>query len=354
MTNLKRYVAILLFPVFSCVAGGMPPSFVNVVEAEERLLAPMTALNGNVISANDSQIASEVTGRVTSLALIGQHVSKGQLIAQVDASRLKIQLLESQASVTHAKSRLQFLEGEVERKQSLSKRNLSAANDLEETKSDRDIAEAQVRIAEAKLKNVARDIEQADIKAPFDGVVMKRLANVGEFINAGQGLIRLVESGNRQVTSFIPIKLTRFIKVGDSLTVTSDLGKIQGKVIGIAAGAERQSQLVEVRLSIEDNLWPFGLNVKVNAPTAHAVTRLAVPRDALVYRRQQSSIFIVKEDSTVKQVAATLAESDRTWIAVEADLKAGDRVVIRGGERLRDGQTVAIKSNNQQLISGAK
>jgi RND family efflux transporter MFP subunit len=354
MMNVKRFLVLLLLPVFACVAAGMPPSFVNVVESEQRLIEPMMAFSGNVVSANDSQVAGEVSGRVISLAPIGQHVSKGQTIAQVDSSRLSIQLIEYQAGVAHAKSRLQFLEGEVARKQSLSKRNLSAANDLEGTKSDRDIAVAQLQIAEAKLNNIKRDIAQAEIKAPFEGIVMKRLANVGEFINAGQGLIRLVESSNRQVSSYIPIQLMQFVAIGDQLSIQSDFGIINGTVIGVAAGAEKQSQLVEVRLAIADSSWPFGLNVKVNVPTAEAVSRLVVPRDALVYRRQQSSVFVVKDDSTVRQVAVTLAESDTTWIAVFGELEVGERVVIRGAERLRDGQTVAIKSNNQQLISGAK
>jgi multidrug efflux pump subunit AcrA (membrane-fusion protein) len=100
--------------------------------------------------------------------------------------------------------------------------------------------------------------------------------------------------------------------------------------------------------------WPVGLNIK--AAVANGVTEdvLAVPRDSLVLRREGISIFRINKDNMAEQISVTLGMGAGEFVEVKGDVNEGDLIVIRGAERLKNGQKVQIKKNNKTLISGKK
>jgi hypothetical protein len=105
--------------------------------------------------------------------------------------------------------------------------------------------------------------------------------------------------------------------------------------------------------------WPIGLNFKAHVANGPSEMLLAVPRDALVLRRDGSSIFRVNknaEAATAQKISVTTGIGMKDFIAVtstdsDQNIKAGDLIIIRGAERLQDGQSVTIKNNNHELIS---
>ena len=102
-----------------------------------------------------------------------------------------------------------------------------------------------------------------------------------------------------------------------------------------------QSHMFEVRLLVDPELWTVGESVRISMPTAAVKQVLAVPRDALVLRRQGASVFRVKEDNTVEQVKVITGLGDGSHIEVIGELQEGDQVVTRGAERLSTGMEVS-------------
>ncbi|MDH3546777.1 MAG: efflux RND transporter periplasmic adaptor subunit, partial [Gammaproteobacteria bacterium] len=98
----------------------------------------------------------------------------------------------------------------------------------------------------------------------------------------------------------------------------------------------------EVRLNADAEIWTVGESVRVSMPTANVKEVLAVPRDALVLRREGASVFKVNADMTVEQVNVITGLGDGDHIEVIGELNPGDRVVMRGAERLNTGMTVTI------------
>ncbi|WP_444996655.1 efflux RND transporter periplasmic adaptor subunit [Aliikangiella sp. IMCC44359] len=331
---------------------GFPTPPVNVVNAETKLLAPVAWVSGTVVSRNNSQIASEVSGRLKMLAELGADVSKGEVIAQIDDQTLLIQKREDIASVQNAKSRLEFLESEVKRKTSLAKRNLSAITDLDETVSQRDVALGDLTGAEARLAKTVQQLEFTQLKAPFDGLVAQRLSNQGEYVSNGTPIIRLVEMDNLEASVFAPLTTYRFLKQTDSLAVSSELGKGIAKIKTLIPVAESRSHLMEIRLDMSTFDWPVGLNIKVAVANGDKKEALAVPRDALVLRREGTSVFRINGESKAEQVPVSVGVGVGEFVEIIGDIKPGDKIVIRGAERLRNGQAVQIKQSNQSLISG--
>lgn len=346
-------VSLLLISFQTPLFGqGFPAPSVNVIVAEIRPLAPVAWGAGVVVSRNSSRLAVEVAGRLEDLAELGDYVVKGSVLAQIDDIQLKTQLRENQASVDNALSRLKFLDSEVKRKSSLAKRNLSAITDLDETVSLRDVAQGDFNAARARLTQTEQNIQFARLKAPFDGVVTERLANLGEYVQAGTSILRLVETDNLEASLFVPITAYRFLKKGSSLSIQSSLGKGIAPIKSIVPVADSQSHLMEVRLDMSQVDWPIGLDIKVavtNGPTKDVI---AVPRDALVLRRNGISIYKIKSDNTAEQINVEVGVGAGELVQVVGDVMAGDRIVVRGAERLSSGQQVTIKTDNHKLISG--
>jgi len=333
-------------------AQGFPAPSVNVTSAEIKSLAPVAWVSGTVVSRNNSQLAVEVSGRLVELAELGTRVKKGDVIAKIDDSVLLLKQQEESASVESETSRLKFLESEVKRKTSLAKRNLSAKTDLDQTISDRDVAKGNLSAAKARLAKTQQDLTFSQLKAPFDGLVAERLSNIGEYVNNGTAIVRLVETAHLEASVFVPLTAYRFLTQAKSLAVESPLGNGLAPIQNLVPVAESRSHLMLVRLDMSSFDWPVGLTIKVAVANGNSQEVLAVPRDALILRREGVSVFRINGENKAEQIPVKVGIGAGEYVEVISELKAGDQVVIRGGENLRPDQVVQIKTNNQNLISG--
>jgi multidrug efflux pump subunit AcrA (membrane-fusion protein) len=100
--------------------------------------------------------------------------------------------------------------------------------------------------------------------------------------------------------------------------------------------------MFEVRLDVDSSVWTVGESVRLSMPTAAAKEVLAVPRDALVLRREGASLFKVTDELKVVHVKVIVGLGAGALIEVFGNLNVGDEVVIRGAEGLSDGMTVAV------------
>ena len=360
--SLLLSLLVLALAQKTVLAQGFPPASVNVASAKMTDLAPVIWVSGTVVSQNDSRISAEISGRLTSLSAIGTRVAQGDIIAQIDDKQLKIQLREEQANVLNSKAHLRFLEAEVVRKTQLVKQKLSPATELDRTISERDIAKGDVIVAEAGLDKTAQDLAYTQLKAPFSGIITQRIANLGEYVNDDSAIIRLVEIANSEASIFVPIVVYQFLKAAKQLSVKSPLGSGYATIKTIIPVANARSHLMEVRLDMSTLGWPIGLNFKAQIANGSSEMLLVVPRDALVLRRDGASVFRVNKNgqgAKAERIAIVIGVGMGEFVAVTStdsskDIQAGDLIIIRGAERLQDGQSVAIKNNNHELISSTR
>ena len=114
----------------------------------------------------------------------------------------------------------------------------------------------------------------------------------------------------------------------------------RGRVRTLVPVGDLQSRLYEVRLTVAADGWSSGQSVRLSVPAAASRTATVVPRDSLVLRRDGTSVFRVGPDNTAEKVSVTTGIADGDYIEVGGKIGPGDRVIIRGGERLRDGMKV--------------
>jgi RND family efflux transporter MFP subunit len=242
----------------------------------------------------------------------------------------------------------------------LVKQKLSPATELDKIISERDIATGDVAASQARLDKIKQDLAYTKLKAPFSGIVAQRIASLGEFVNNGSAIVRLVETANSEATIFAPIVAYQFLKGEKNLSVESPLGSGKASIKTLVPVADARSHLMEVRLDMSTFDWPIGLNVKAKVANGPSELLLAVPRDALVLRRDGASVFRINKDekgAKAEKISVSVGVGMDNLVAVSStssdiQLKDGDLVVIRGAERLQNGQSVAIKNNNHELISG--
>lgn len=328
----------------------MPPPVVVIAAAELRQMAPSVDVPGTVVSRYDSRLASELEAKLVWIAEVGTIVKKDETIARLEDFTFKLYEMEAQSRVEREQARVRFLRSEKERLDQLAMKNLSAKSQLDQTISDLAIAESEETMARAQLglTQVAMHITQ--IRAPFDGMVTERLRNIGERLNVADEVIRLVDPNSLEVVARAPLNTVNFIQEAALLELHNDYRQDEASVRTIVPFGNPQSHMFEVRLDVDPAVWTVGESVRLSMPTANVKEVLAVPRDALILRREGASVFKVNADMSVEQINVITGLGDGNYIEVIGQLSSGDRVVTRGAERLETGMSV---SSNGGQTNGA-
>jgi len=347
---MKRTTSRSLITVLGLVCAGPlvaqwgdQASPVEVGQARVTTMAPTMQVAGTVISRQDAVLSAEVNGRLLHLVDVGTRVESGDEIARIEDTGLVLQVQEQAADLRRADARLKFLEGELERLQRLAETNLAAVSQIDQTLSERDVAAGDVAVGQSRLSQLEDQLLRTRITAPFAGRVVERLTQVGERVSVGMAVARLVNPDSLEVVARPPLNYYRYVRPGDELQVQAgpDQMLIAPVRTVVSVGGESQ-HVFELRLDVGGPL-PVGLPVRVTVPTADVRDVLAVPRDALVLRGDGIAVFIVDPDNTARRIRVTTGIGEGEWIEVRGPIQEGDRVVVRGNERLRTGQRVQVQ-----------
>ena len=322
--------------------GGAQAAPVRVAEAEMRQFTPSVPVAGTVVSRLDARISAEVAGRLERVAEVGTEVDQGAVLAEIDDTQLRLQVGEQEAVVKREQANLAYLRKQQERLESLEARNVAARNQLDEITSQRQVAESNLEVARSRLAQLRDQLGHTTLEAPVPGVVSERLAMPGERVSEGDPVVRLQNAEEREVVARAPLEYLPYVKPGDPVRVSWRDRSHVGQVRSVVRAGDQVSHLFEVRVDVPDSLWPIGQTVQVAMPTADTRQVLAVPRDALVLRRDGTAVYVVESDGTARRVQVRSGGGDGPYVEVDGEVRPGDRVIIRGNERLQPGQSVKV------------
>ncbi len=329
-----------------------PPAPVVVERASVTFLAPSVDVPGTVVSLNDSRLASELEAKLVWIADVGTEVSEGDTVASLEKITFRLYEMEAEKRVEREKARVTFLKSEKQRLTQLAENNLSARSQLDQVISNLAVAENEVWIAEAQLGQAKVAMWVTDIRAPFDGIVTEKLRNIGERLNVADEVLRLVDPTSIEVVARAPLNTVNYIKIGDVLEMHNDFRKDEGTVRTIVPFGNPQSHMFEVRLNVDPELWTVGESVRLSMPTSEAKEVLAVHRDALVLRREGTYVYRIDDEMIAEQVGVLTGLGAGDLIEIIGNVQAGDRIVIRGAERLASGTRVQISETRGGTASG--
>lgn len=322
---------------------GPPPAPVKVAEAVMTELAPHAGAPGSVVSMSDSEIAAATPGPILWAADVGAEVAKGDVIARIDPADAVASRDEARADVGRLAARAEQLSKLVERYEGLGDDGGESEATIDELRANRDAARHDLARARVSLRRAETALERTDVRAPFSGRVVARQIDVGEYVNPGTTLVRLVNTEDLEVTARASDALLASVAPGDVIAVKNGDQSIDAAVRAVVPVGDDQNRTLEVRLALPETDWRVGSAVEVRLPRTAKRRVVAVHRDALILRAERVSVFVVGADDMAKQIDVELGAADGDLIEAIGDIKAGDRIVIRGGERLRDGQKVLVQ-----------
>ncbi len=326
---------------------GPPPAQVEVVSVERMEIAPQIEVPGTVISRNDSRIAAEVVGRLSWIADVGTELEEGGVIAKIDDRDLILQLQNAEANAKRLEASLNYQRKEVKRLRELRKSNNIPASRFEEALSRRDATEQELAQANIGAQRIAYDLERTEVKAPFPGRVVERMSQIGEYVSVGRPVARFVDTINIEIRAQIPVAVAPFLESGTSVGVTKlDVFETSQVRVIIPVGDEI-SRTLEIRVAVPNPDWIVGSAVRVSVPKSVPNQVIAVPRDALILRSDGIAIFKVSDESKAERVIVETGAAQGDYIEVHGLVSAGDRVIIRGAERLQPGSDVIVNGDSE-------
>lgn len=328
-------------------ADAPPPARVEVAKAVTAEFAPLHWSPGSVASREDARIAAETGGRVDFVAEVGTRLAAGDVLARIDGEPLRLRERQAEADLARLRAQLDFSRKQEQRFEALVRDGGISGSQLDQVAAERRMREEDVAAAQVALEQARLALRQATVRAPFAGVVVERSVQLGEFLAVGAPVARLVNPDALEVRTRAPVALAGGLRAGTEVSVRDgDVVEVLALATVVPVGDEASRQLeLRVALTPEQVVqhgWVVGAAVQVGVPSdaPHAV--VAVPRDALLLRADGSFVVRVEADggSTRLPVETGLAQGD--LVEVRGDVRDGDRLVVRGAERLAPGQRVVF------------
>jgi RND family efflux transporter MFP subunit len=326
-----------------------PPAPVIVATAQQQQLATTITASGTVASRNDARLATEVAGRLEWIAEPGTSVKKGATVARLDDERLKLALRDNAAAVRRLEANTELLKTQAERLESLAPQNIVSQNQLDEAHSRLAMAQQELEQARVARDTALLDLQRASVRAPFDGYVAERLAQAGEFVAIGAPLARLVDTGTVEVVARAPVSAASTLRAGQIVRVRDDDRSVESKIRSVVPVGDERSRLLEVRVALDSGSWPIGSPVVVELNGSRSQSVVTVPRDAVILRQGSAYVFRIGKDNKAERVPVQVGAGQDANVQVIGKINQGDRIVIRGGERLQPGQTVAIQAADTRV-----
>ncbi|HEY6825005.1 MAG TPA: efflux RND transporter periplasmic adaptor subunit [Steroidobacteraceae bacterium] len=345
-----RYASLLAGAALAAAANASaadPPAPAErpVVEIGTVSVRPMKVeswIPGSIVSRSDARIASIIAGRVVWIAEVGTQVARGEALARLDDTVLRLQLEDLRAQVARARAQQQFNSSQLERFNRLAATQALSASQLEDARAQREMSTDDLTRVEAQLRQVQYDIDQSVIRAPFPGVVTERFIQRGEYLQTGAATVRLVNTSDIEARATAALGLAGNVHPGQSVTVRDHGIEKSGRVRTVVPVGDDRSRQFEVRVTLASPEWLVGTPIEVSLPSAAVRTAVTVPRDALVIRQHHSYVLRLTRTDTVEELDVTPGAGSADVLEVHGPLAAGDRLGLRGGERLAAGQAVRV------------
>ncbi|MDA0322786.1 MAG: efflux RND transporter periplasmic adaptor subunit [Verrucomicrobia bacterium] len=318
---------------------------VSVAIVEERAIAPTLELVGTVEPIRRSTVAAQTAGAVHQLMVEeGDRVETGAPLAILDAVELKIRI----ETLTSARSELEAMHQDrlesLKRSKKLYDKGRISEEEYREVLHSEHALRFRVEAANGAIRQQEDRLDKTTIRAPFDGVIVRKHAEVGEWVNQGGAIVDILELTTVHVLLDLPEQYAAQIDP-DALVIARATGGValDGKIVAIIPDADPESHTLPVKVEIEnrDQRLHAGMFVRATVKLKGRENALLVPKDALVSRGPLNVAFVV-QDGSVQEITVERGVEDGALVAVKGRLSAGQQVVIRGNERLRSGQPVTV------------
>lgn len=320
---------------------------------------------GRLVAQQAGSVAARVSGPILEFRVqVGDRISAGDVIAVLDDATMKAErdlaaagLALARAELETRKAEIALAQQELQRIEGLKKSAAFSQARFDDVRQQVVIAEAGAREAEAsvtsaraRLRLAEINLDYTQIKAPYDGVIERRLSEAGAYVGEGDALVNMIADHRLEVEADVPSNRLLGLSPGTVLDGRLDDGTVFKATVRAIIPDENPLTRTRAVRFVSDfgafsgplaNQQSATLQVPIGAPRQV----VSVHKDAVIQRASDAIVFVVADGKAEsRKVVVGEAVGDR--FEVIEGLAAGELVVVRGNERLRPGMEVKVEESS--------
>lgn len=334
---------------------------VRVDTVRQVALVQTVPVIGRLVAQQAGDVSARINGPVKSFEIqVGDRVTADQVIAVLDASAIQARrdlyagrLNESQAELSVKKAELALAQQDYKRLAKLKKSAAFNQARFDDAKQKVAIARAEMRQAETAIAGAKADLQLAEInlynaqiRAPYPGVVTERLTEAGSYVQVGDPVIRMIGDRTLEVEADVSFQYLAGLEPGVEVQLRLDDGTEHNAAVRALLPSENpltRTRTVRFIPNMGKTLRPLAheQSVTLEVPIGQDGQVLSVHKDAVINRRGENIVFVVTGDE-VEMRSVQLGKAVGGRYEVRGGLNAGERTVVRGNERLQPGNKIRV------------
>lgn len=340
--------------------------------------APSSGLtaSGYIIPQRKAAVASKATGRLVYLGVVeGDRIKKGDLIGKIENNDIRAEWLDAKATLSAMKAtekrnlaELKRLETDYRRMKNLFESGAISKSDFDDAETKYNVALAQKEVdqanvlsAEARMKVMEVQLNNTEIRAPFDGTILTKGADIGEIVapfagsvNAKSAVVTMADMSSLMLEADVSESSIQKVSIGQNCEIILDAypqTRYPGVVDKIVPTANRSKATILCKikfLDIDDKVLPemsakttFLLKPMQNSLQTDKPILMA-PLEAILEQNDEKVVFKVIENHVKRQVVETGQSLENDKIEIKSGINSGEKIVLNPDESLHDGDQVVI------------
>jgi len=324
---------------------GPPPANVTVAKVKSGKVAPQAEFIATVFYQEISDTAAEMSGLVETVRFEeGQRVQEQQVLVELGSELLRKRRQAAISSYEQNLAELQIARIDLKRREVLYKKKSISEQSYDENRYRVIGLEKRAAALKAQVEQFEIELKKKIIRAPFNGVIIKRHVDRGEWVSEGETVAVIGKNDTIDIVADLPERFVPFVREGMQVSATVNSHNLRGRVFAIVPRGDVATRTIPIKIRLaNDSALIEGMSARVILPTADSVPALIVPRDAVISKFGQNVVFAAS-DSRARMIPVRVIGYSGLDAGVDSpDLKAGMLVVLEGNERLRDKQAIVFQ-----------
>lgn len=325
------------------------PSLVEVVQIQKAQVNPLQEFVGTLRFDKNSILAAQNEGIVKSIHFeVGDFVKKNQVLVQIDSQLLDAQIKAAQANLDIAKSQNNNALKDYERYEKLLKSKSITQKEYDDALLQSNSSLNQVEALKARLNELYIQKEQKSIKAPYDGVIVEKMINLGEWASSGKAIVKMVNTNGAEFNFSVPLYIIEGLNYKQAYEIEINNRIIHAKLLAAIPNGDRLTRTfpIKFKATLENGFFYDGQEAKVSLSKKGEIEAFVVPRDAVIKRFEQTVIFVVNEELQAVMIPVRIVGYLGSNVAIDAqEINENMRVVFKGNERIFPNSPLQIINN---------
>jgi len=372
---LALLVAVAAVASTSCkkaAPAALPPPVVQVLEVVATSVPMHTEIIGQLDSPQNVEVRARVEAFVEKILFVeGTEVKEGEPLFALDRKPFEERLAAANGLLAEAKAQLNKYEKDVARLKPLAEKKAVPQQDLDNALASVDVGKAGVLSAEARVQSMQIDLGYCDVKAPISGLIGAKQVSIGELVGKGQPTLMATMSTLDPIWFYCAVSEVQYLKAENEVRRTgkkvADLpvslilsdGSVhpaKGKFVFIDRAVDTKTGTLRVRAEFAnaEKLLRPGMFGRIKVDLGVRADSILVPERAVAELQGQTFVWVIGPDNKTTQRAVKVGETLGENVMILEGIKAGERIVTEGLQKVREGAPVQPMTAAQMTQAAAQ